>query len=253
MLERAAAAGVEAVLTIGNAAGPDDVDCALKLAREHAGGTPRIYASIGVHPHEAALAREEHFEHMQRLAAEPEIIGWGEIGLDYFYNHSPREAQQRVFVRQMELARAAELPIIIHCRPSEGSEDAWTDCLRLIREHWTGSAPGGVLHCFTGEPHHADAALEMGFTISFAGNVTFPKAAGIRESAKVVPLERMLLETDSPYLAPIPHRGKRNEPALVAETARHLAELRGVSTQELAAQTTRNFYRVFRLPEPGTR
>jgi TatD DNase family protein len=157
--------------------------------------------------------------------------------------------QQQVFVKQMELARAAKLPIVIHCRPSDGSDDAWQDCLALISGHWAGSGLGGVLHCFTGTWAHAKRALDQGFMISFAGNITFPKAQQIRDAAKEVPLDRMLIETDCPYLAPVPHRGKRNEPAFVRETARQLGELRGLSTEEMGVQTAKNFYRFFSLHE----
>ncbi|HXZ79357.1 MAG TPA: TatD family hydrolase [Terriglobales bacterium] len=244
VLARAQEVGVEAMLVIGNGEGPDDVDCALKLAESVKEG-PAIYATVGIHPHEARLAKEEHYARMEQLARNPKVIAWGEMGLDYYYDHSPREIQQQVFVRQMELARAAGLPIIIHCRPSENSEDSWTDCLRLIREHWSGSGLGGVLHCFTGEESHARTALVMGFVISFAGNLTYPKAENIRRVAKVIPMDRMFIETDSPYLAPIPHRGKRNEPAFVVETARQIGELRGMDREEVGRMTSENFYRFF--------
>jgi len=150
-------------------------------------------------------------------------------------------------VRQMELARAAKLPLIIHCRPSNGSENAWDDCLSLIQEHWRGSGLGGVLHCFTGSLAHMHAALELGFMISFAGNVTFPKAQNIRDAAKQAPLDRIFIETDSPFLAPVPNRGKRNEPAFVTEVARQIGELRGMSQEEIGAKTAANFARFFRL------
>ena len=169
--------------------------------------------------------------------------------MDYFYDHSPREVQQSVFVSQMELARAAKLPIVIHCRPSGNSEDAWEDCLRLIGEHWARTALGGILHCFTGTWKHARRALDLGFMISFAGNVTFPKAQQIREAAGQVPVDRMLIETDSPYLAPVPYRGKRNEPAFLVETAREIGELRGMSSTEVGSETSKNFYRFFSLPQ----
>jgi TatD DNase family protein len=178
------------------------------------------------------------------------VIGFGEIGLDYYYDHSPREVQQNVFIRQMEIARAAKLPIIIHCRPADNSENAWEDCLRLIQEHWASSGLGGILHCFTGEKKHANAALDMGFMISFAGNVTFPKAENIRDAARSVPEDRFFIETDSPFLAPVPYRGKRNEPAFVATTAAKIAELRGKTAEEIGAITAQNFFRFFRLPEP---
>ena len=207
----------------------------------------RVYATIGVHPHEAALVQERHFSEMEKLANDPRVIAWGEIGLDYFYDHSPRDVQQGVFVRQMELARSAKLPIVIHNRPSDNSENAWEDLFRLLREHWAASGLGGILHCFTGTVEHAHTAMDLGFMISFAGNVSYPKAALIREAAAQIPLERMLIETDSPYLAPVPHRGKRNEPAYVADTALHIGELRGVSGEEIGAATTENFYRFFKL------
>lgn len=183
------------------------------------------------------------------MAKRPKVIAWGEIGLDYFYDHSPRDVQQQVFLKQLQLARAAKLPVVIHCRPSEGSENAWEDCLTLLQQHWTSSGLGGILHCFTGTPAHAKGALDMGFMISFAGNVTFPKAQQIRDAAKEVPFDRMLIETDSPFLAPVPHRGKRNEPAFVKEVARQLGELRGLSTEEVGQQTSRNFYNFFKLAE----
>jgi TatD DNase family protein len=189
---------------------------------------------------------------MLQWARHPKVIAWGEIGLDYFYDHSPREAQKAVFLKQMELARTAKLPIIIHCRPSDNSQNAWDDCLSSIAEHWTASGLGGILHCFTGTIEHARRALDMGFMISFAGNITFPKAQPIRDAAQIVPLDRMLIETDSPYLAPIPHRGQRNEPAFVREVARQIGELRNLSTEEIGSRTAQNFYKFFGLaPEPA--
>ena len=245
VLQRARAAGVETILAIGIGDGPGTLDCAIKLADRY----PQLYATVGIHPHEAQLATDAALEELEQLSKHPKVIAWGEIGLDYFYDHSPRDAQARVFIRQMEQARAAKLPIIIHCRPSENSENAWDDTLQLIREHWGSSGVGGILHCFTGGPHHARAALELGFLISFAGNLTFPKAEGIREVAKQVPLDRVLIETDSPFLAPAPHRGKRNEPAFVVEVAGKLAELRGLTPEEVGAQTSVNFSRFFSLSE----
>jgi TatD DNase family protein len=250
VLARAKEAGVEALVAIGNGSGPDDVACGIKLAEEYGrpsnvNGGLKIYATIGVHPHEAALAEERHFAGMEKLARDPRVIAWGEIGLDYFYDHSPRDVQQRVFVRQMELAQAARLPIVIHNRPSDNSDNAWQDLFRLLGEHRASSALGGILHCFTGTLEHARAGMDLGFMISFAGNVSYPKALSIREAAAQIPLERMLIETDSPYLAPVPHRGKRNEPAYVAETARHIGHLRGISAEEVGKATTENFYRFF--------
>jgi TatD DNase family protein len=245
VIARAREAGVQAIVAIGNGGGPAQVDCGIRLAEKY----DFIYATLGIHPHEARLADEAAYLNMERLARHPKVIAWGEIGLDYYYDHSPRDVQKEVFTRQMELAAAAKLPIVIHCRPSEASEDAWDDCLGLMREHWVAKGLGGILHCFTGTWAQAKLALDMGFMISFAGNVTFPKAQQIRDAALEVPLDRMLIETDSPYLAPVPHRGKRNEPAFVTETARKLGELRGLTAKEVGQHTTRNFYNFFKLAE----
>jgi len=245
MLQRAQDVGIETILAIGSGTGPGSLDCAIQLADQH----EFIYATIGIHPHEAKLASHADFEELEQLANRPKVIAWGEIGLDYFYDHSPRDVQQQVFLKQLRLAQAAQLPIVIHCRPSDHSEDAWQDCLKLLQEQWAPSGLGGILHCFTGTWTHAQQALDMGFMISFAGNVTFPKAQQIREAAKQAPLDRMLIETDSPFLAPVPHRGKRNEPAFVKEVARQVGELRGLSTEEIGLQTAKNFYRFFSLHE----
>jgi len=248
VIARAQAAGVETIVAIGNGDGPNDVDCGILLAEQY----PFMYATIGIHPHEAQLADTNAYARMAELAKRPKVIAWGEIGLDYYYDHSPRDVQQRVFLEQMQLAKTAKLPLVIHCRPSDGSENAWEDCLRMIREHWASSGLGGILHCFTGNSAQAKRALDMGFMISFAGNVTFPKAQQIRDAALEVPFDRMLIETDSPYLTPIPYRGKRNEPAYVAETARQLGELRGKTAEEIGGLTTQNFNRFFSLHENRT-
>ena len=245
VIERAQAAGVQTMVAIGNGDGPEHVDCGIRLAEKY----NFIYATLGIHPHEARLADEAAYQNMERLAKHPKVIAWGEIGLDYYYDHSPRDVQKEVFTRQMELAAASKLPIVIHCRPSEDSDNAWGDCLLMMRELWAPNGLGGILHCFTGTWPQAKSALDMGFMISFAGNVTFPKAQQIRDAALRIPLERMLIETDSPYLAPVPHRGKRNEPAFVKETARKLSELRGLTPEELGEQTSRNFYNFFKLVE----
>ncbi len=243
MLARAREAGVETILAIGSGTGPGSLDCAIRLAEQHEG----IYATIGIHPHEARLADDGDFAELETLARASKVIAWGEIGLDYFYDHSPREVQTAVFRRQMELAQAAKLPIVIHCRPSDGSSNAWDDCLRLLREHWAASGLGGILHCFTGSMEHARAALDIGFLISFSGNLTFPKAQNLRDAARALPLERLLIETDSPFLAPVPHRGKRNEPAWVREVARQLGELHGFSAEEAGQRTAQTFRSFFQL------
>jgi len=243
MIARARDGGIEKIVAIGSGTGPGSLDCGIQLAERH----EFILATIGIHPHEAKLATDADFQELERLARRPKVIAWGEIGLDYFYDHSPRELQQQVFRRQMELARAAKLPIVIHCRPSAGSDKAWDHCLDLLEQHWRASGLGGILHCFTGDWPYAKRALDLGFMISFAGNITFPKAQPIRDAAKEVPLERMLIETDSPFLAPVPHRGQRNEPAFVKEVARQLGDLRRLSTEDVGRLTASNFYNFFRL------
>jgi TatD DNase family protein len=248
VIARAREAGIANILAVGTGDGPGTLDCAVKISEQY----EFVYATIGMHPHEAKLATDADFAELELLARKPKVIAWGEIGLDYYYDHSPREVQKNIFIRQMELARAAKLPIVIHCRPSDNSDNAWEDCLALIEQHWKSSGLGGILHCFTGAWPHAKRALDMGFMISFAGNVTFPKAQQIRDSAQQVPLDRILIETDSPFLAPVPYRGKRNEPAFVKEVARQIGELRGISAEDVGTRTSENFYRFFSLPEEGT-
>jgi len=241
MLERARAAGVTTLLAIGTGPGPEKLDAALPFAEQH----DWIYATVGIHPHEAKEVKQAHLDELAKLAKHPKVIAWGEIGLDYFYDHSPREVQERVFRDQMALAAQAKLPIIIHCR------DAWADCLRLIEEVWRPIGFGGILHCFTSSLEDAKRGVEMGFLISFAGNSTYPKTQNLRDVAKALPLENILIETDSPYLAPQAYRGKRNEPAYVAEVARTLASVRDLPAEEFAARTAGNFRRFFRLSQPS--
>jgi len=242
MLQRARAAGVTTLLAIGTGPGPEKLDAALPFAAQH----DWIYTSVGIHPHEAKEVAPRHLEQLTRLAKLPKVIAWGEIGLDYFYDHSPRELQKQVFRDQMNLARTAKLPIIIHCR------DAWADCLEMIEEHWRSSGLGGILHCFTSTLEDARQGIEMGFLVSFAGNSTYSKTQNLRDVAKALPLENLLIETDSPYLAPQPYRGKRNEPAYVAEVARTLASVRNCSIEEFAAATAANFRRFFNLAQPAS-
>jgi TatD DNase family protein len=237
MLERARAAGVTALLAIGTGPGPEKLDSALPFAEQH----DWIFATVGVHPHESKEVKPEHLEQLAKLAKHPKVIAWGEIGLDYHYDFSPRALQHRVFREQMALARNAKLPIIIHCR------EAWSDCLRLIEEEWRSSGLGGVLHCFSSTLEDAQRGLDMGFLISFAGNSTYPKAQNLRDIAKALPLEKILIETDSPYLAPQRYRGKRNEPAYVAEVARTLGSVRDLPAEEVAAATGENFRRFFQI------
>ncbi|MGH9756715.1 MAG: TatD family hydrolase, partial [Candidatus Acidiferrales bacterium] len=185
MLERARAAGVSTLLAIGSGTGPHRLDAAIPFAEQH----DWIYATVGIHPHEAKLATDDHFHRLDELARHPRVIAWGEMGLDYFYDHSPRETQQQVFRRQLGQARAAKLPIVIHCR------EAWPDCLAIMEEDWASSGLGGIFHCFTGTIAEARRGLDMGFVISFAGNVTYPKMQHLRDVARELPLDRMLTET----------------------------------------------------------
>ena len=242
MIERARAAGVQTILAIGSGTGPDRLDVAIPFAEEH----DWIYATIGIHPHDAKQATDEHFARLDELARHPRVIGWGEMGLDYFYDHSPRDTQKQVFRRQIVQARAAKLPIIIHCR------DAWPDCLEIIEQDWRSSGLGGIFHCFTGTLEQARHGLDMGFMISFAGNVTYPKMQPLRDVARDLPAERILTETDSPFLAPQGRRGKRNEPAFVTEVAQALANVRNLSSDEMASITSGNFRNFFRLSAQGT-
>jgi TatD DNase family protein len=250
LLDRAWAAGVRTILSIGIGEGPDTMHQALDLARQYKErpATPKIFASAGIHPHEAQLADEAAYTRLDDLLQQPEVIACGEIGLDYFYDHSPRETQQQVFRRQMEIAAAHKQPIIIHCRPSDNSTNAWDDTLDMIESQWKPTGLGGILHCFTGEWDHARRALDAGFLISFAGNITFPNAQLIRDAAAQVPLDRILVETDAPFLAPIPNRGKRNEPAWVRDVAVKLAEVRQIDPEIAASRTTENFHRFFGIP-----
>ena len=247
LLARAWDAGVRTILSIGIGEGPDTMQQARDLARAYGGrpGIPKIYASAGIHPHEARLADGAAYAELDQLLDEPEVLACGEIGLDYYYDYSPREVQQAVFTHQMEIAAAHKKPIIIHCRPSDNSTNAWDDTLDMLESRWSSSGLGGILHCFTGEWTHARRAMNLGFLISFAGNITFPKAQPIRDVLVQVPLDRVLIETDAPFLAPMPNRGKRNEPAWVAEVAAKLAEVKSILPEEAAFRTTENFHHFF--------
>ena len=255
VLDRAWAAGVRTLLSIGIGDGPATMHQALELARRYRNrpDAPKIYASAGIHPQEAALGDQSALDQLNALLGEPEVIACGEIGLDYYHaENPPRAVQQRVFSQQMEVAAARKQPILIHCRPGtalgEGM-DAWADTLEQLEAEWRPTGLGGVLHCFTGEPEHARRALDLGFLISFAGNLTYPSAAPLREIARTLPLGSLLVETDGPFLAPVPDRGKRNEPAFVVRTAAQLAEVRGLATLELAEVTSANFTRFFHRTE----
>ncbi|MFZ0663638.1 MAG: TatD family hydrolase [Acidobacteriaceae bacterium] len=249
MLERAYSAGVREILSIGIGDGPDTMHRALDVVREFAGrnGFPKIYATAGVHPHEARLISETALLKLDGLLADDGVLACGEIGLDYFYEHSERDAQRTAFARQMEIAAARRKPIVIHCRPSQGSTDAWDDTLDMLDRNWKGTGLGGILHCFTGGLKHAELATGMGFLISFAGNATFPKAQPIRDVMAALPLEKILIETDAPFLAPVPYRGKRNESAWVAQVAALMGEVKGISPEDAAEKTAANFRRFFKV------
>ncbi len=231
VIERALAAGVERMVVIGTGEGPPDLEAGIRLADRH----EPIYATVGIHPHDASKATSDTYKHLRELLQHPKVIALGEIGLDYHYDHSPREVQRDVFLQQMLIAGEARKPIVIHTR------EAWEDTIALLEVYWRPHGLGGIMHCFSGGPDEAALCLDLGFHLSFGGIVTFPKAANVQEAARQAPADRILVETDAPYLAPVPHRGKRNEPAFVAETARKLAEIRGVTPEEIARTTTANF------------
>ncbi len=230
-IARAQTAGVERMMVIGTGDGPPDLQAATRLADRY----PALYATVGVHPQDAAKATAETFAQIRDLLSLPKVLALGEIGLDYYRDSAPRDVQRAVFTRQLELAQEAKKPIVIHTR------EAWADTVCILRQQ---SVTNGIFHCFTGGPEEAREALDLGFHLSFGGVLTFPKSDRLREAAKIVPLDRILIETDAPYLAPVPHRGKRNEPAFVVDTARKLAEIRGISLEELAQATTQNFERL---------
>ena len=235
-IERARAAGVECMMAIGTG-DPPDLEVAVRLADRY----PFIYATIGVHPHDASKATPETWTRMRALEAHPKVLAVGEIGLDYHYDFSPRDVQRDVFIEQLRIAAAHRKPIVIHTR------EAWDDTIAILEQHWTPHGIPGIMHCFTGNTEQAERSLALGFYLAFGGVVTFPRATELHEAASTVPLDRVLLETDSPYLAPVPRRGKRNEPSFLAHTARRLAELRGIPVEEIVRATTENFHRVMLL------
>ncbi|MBK9156200.1 MAG: TatD family hydrolase [Chloracidobacterium sp.] len=268
VVQRARDAGVAAMLNIGTGdPHSDDLRKAVAVAERY----EDVFASVGVHPHDAKLYDDTAEDHLIDLARSENVIAWGEIGLDYYYDHSARDVQRDVFRRQLAVARELGLPVIIHSR------DADEDTLEILKQEVSGSAYSfepkvdgsnvtnsskplalsrkpnvGIMHCFGGTPEMAEELMEVGFLISFAGNITFKKAENLREAARVVPLDKLLVETDCPFLTPAPFRGKRNEPAYVVHTARFLADLYSVSFETLSARTTENFLRLFDLELPRT-
>jgi len=238
MLARARAAGVTAFVCIGS--GEDTVSARQAVALAAVEGD--VFAAVGVHPHDVAAMSEADWTELDGLARAPRVVGVGETGLDYHYDRSPRDVQQRAYERFVALARAVGRPVISHVR------DAHDDAARILRA--AGAAEvGGVIHCFTGGVPEARAYLDLGHHLSFSGILTFKNAQPIREAAAFAPLDRILIETDAPFLAPIPHRGKRNEPAYIVETLRVLAEVRGEDAGAVEAATAANTRRLFRLPD----
>ena len=232
VIQRAWDAGIRKILTIGNGTGPDGMGCGIPITESH----DWIYTSIGIHPHDAIKVEDRHYSLIKELAKHPKVLAIGETGLDYYYDNSPRDTQREVFRRQLGVANDLNLPVIIHTR------DADDDTIALLRSE---NPSCGVIHCFTSGQKLADFVLDCGFFISFSGIVTFPKAENLAAIAKRVPLDRILVETDCPYLAPVPHRGKRNEPAFVADTARFVAQLRGITFEDLSARSSANFHSLF--------
>ena len=239
-VERAHAADVDTILTIGLGTDPSAFQSAVTLAENH----PGIWAAAGVHPHDAGNSSDALLAKVEACLSHSKAVAWGEIGLDYHYDNSPRDVQREVFRQQLKLARTAKLPVIIHCR------DAWAECLAILAEEWASSGLGGIFHCFTGNLSDAQRGLDWGFLISFSGIVTFPKSDAMREVARQVPIDSLLIETDCPYLAPKPYRGKRNEPAFVVEVAAELGRLHTITGEEMGDRTTANFHRL--LPATAT-
>lgn len=239
VLERAREAGVRAILNVGTGDPRSDAFArAVRVAEENEG----VYAALGVHPHDAKLFDDDAEAHLRKLVKESRrVVAWGEIGLDYHYDHSPRDVQREVFRRQLRIAVDLKLPVIIHSREAD------EDTVNILREETAAQARPGIMHCFGGSLEMAERVLELGFMVSFAGNVTFKKAEPLREAARVIPLDRILAETDCPFLTPVPFRGRRNEPARVREVAACLAELHGVEAAEMGRITAENFSRFFGL------
>lgn len=252
IIEAARQAGLTAILAVGIGQGPATMHRALEIAKRH----PDVWASAGIHPQQADQSDQAALAKVKELSQSERCIAVGEIGLDYYHVDNPDiDVQQAAFQAQMEIAAAARKPILLHCRTSDlavpaakerfGRADAADDMLSMLEQHWAPTGLPGILHCFSGTAEHATRALKIGLYLSFAGNLTYPKSTLIQQVAREAPADRILVETDSPFLAPAPHRGKENQPALVVHTAEFLAGLRGVTSDELARQTSRNFHTLF--------
>jgi TatD DNase family protein len=229
VVERAHAAGVEKIVVVGGAGELSSNDAAIAVAHSF----PGLFATAGMHPHDAKDVSDADLKRLATLASDPKVVAVGETGLDFYYDHSPRELQTKIFARFIQMARETELPLIVHDR------DAHREIAELLRSEGEGKLRG-VIHCFTGDYEAAKTFLDIGFYISFSGIVTFKNADALRDVARKVPLDRLLVETDSPYLAPVPHRGQRNEPAFVLQVAETVATVRGVPLRDVAESTNRN-------------
>ena len=254
MLRRAWDAGIGAVLSIGIGEEPAEMSQALDICKQFNGqpGIPKLYASAGIYPHYTTQIDDAILTKLDSLLAAPEVIACGEIGLDYYHEGAPHEVQRKGLIRLLEIAAARKRPILIHCRPKDETTDAWDDLFEILEAHWRSTGLGGVMHCFGGNYEQATRSLDLGFLVSFAGNLTYPKAQPLRDVTARLPLDTVLVETDAPWLAPAAYRGKRNEPAWVSLTAQTLAGLRGFSEDEIAHATTKNFNRLFNIkPDVG--
>jgi TatD DNase family protein len=240
VIQRAWDEGLGAVITVGVGEALSEIEGVVALADEY----ERVFATVGVHPHDAQRVEPEWYGRIEVLARHPKVVGIGETGLDYHYMHSPKDVQRRAFERFLRMGRETDLPVVIHTR------EAYEDTISVLQEarDESGGPLCGVVHCFSGDYPLARQVLDLGLHISFTGVITFPKAEPLREVLKKVPIERLLLETDCPYLSPVPFRGKRNEPARVVHVAETVAEVYGRPVDEVARITTENVVRLFRLP-----
>jgi TatD DNase family protein len=236
VIGRAREAGVEQIIVVGGAGDMSSNTAAVALAESW----PNLYATVGMHPHDAKDVGEEELQQLKELAAHPKVIAVGETGLDYYYNHSPREVQRRVFAQFIRLASETDLPLVVHER------DAAREVAELLRGEGEGKIRG-VIHCFTGDYAAACAYLDLGFYLSLTGIITFKNAEPLREVVRKMPLDRIFVETDSPYLTPVPHRGRRNEPAYVRFVAATIANVKGLNIEEVARVTTNNVRALFRI------
>ena len=240
VLERAEVAGLKYLLSIGTGDGPPDLEAAIRQAET----SPFVLASVGVHPNDAPKLTADTFPHLEALLQHPKVVALGEIGLDYHWG-VPKDVQEPVFRRQLQMAAKAGVPVIIHTR------DAWVDTLAVLREEWASTGLPCLMHCFTGDSAMAEECLALGCTLAFGGVTTYPKSGAIRDALARIPANRLLLETDAPYLPPVPYRGKRNEPAHLLHTARTVASVRSESIEQLARQTTANFESIFLARKPA--